>query len=119
MKLCEIMKFNENCLNFPLTDDLKSDGKPTVLVKDYKDFFESFLANSVDQLSNIRKIKFTKNGVLATTDLFFENFSMNINLFKTNIIVEKFDYQDLQNAYNNYIKIEKKNSMTLNICSNM
>ncbi len=68
------MKFNVNYLNFPLTDDLKSDGKPTVLVKDYKNFLESFLAYSVDQLSNIRKIKFTKNGVFITTDLFSENF---------------------------------------------
>jgi len=33
------MKFNANYLNFPLTDDLKSDGKPIVLVKDYKNFF--------------------------------------------------------------------------------
>ncbi len=101
------MKFNVNYLNFPLTDDLKSDGKPIALVKDYKNFFERFLANSVDQLSNIRKIKFTKKGVFATTDLFSENFSMNINLFKTNTTVEKFDFQDLQNAYNDYIKIKK------------
>ncbi len=56
-------------MNYPLTDDLKNDEKPIVSVKDYKNSFENFLVNSVDQLSNIRKIKFNRSGIFATTEL--------------------------------------------------
>lgn len=78
-------------MNYPLTDDLKNDEKPIVSVKDYKNFFENFLVNSVDQLSNIRKIKFNRNGIFATTELLFDSLNMNINLLKSNIFVDKFN----------------------------
>jgi hypothetical protein len=94
-------------VNYPLTDDLKNDEKPIVSVKDYKNFFENFLVNSVDQLSNIRKIKFNRNGIFATTELLSNSLNMNINLLKSNIIVDKFDFQNLKYAYNNFLPIKK------------
>jgi len=81
-------KFSVNYVNFPLTDDLKNDEKPIVLVKDYKNFFENFLVNSVDQLSNIRKIRINRYGIFATTEILSDSINMNINLLKSNIFVD-------------------------------
>ncbi len=102
--------FSVNYVNYSLTDDLKIDEKPIVSV-DYKNFFEHFGQN-VDQLSNIRKIKFNRNGIFATAELLSDSFNMNINLLKSNIFVDKFDFQSLKYAYNNFLSIKKLNSMT-------
>jgi hypothetical protein len=63
-----------NFINRPLTDDLKSDGTNVVVVKDFKNNFESFLANNIENLSKVRKIKFTKSGIYGTTNLLSESF---------------------------------------------
>ncbi len=62
-------KFNINYLNFPLTDDLMPDGSPVIVIKDFKTYFEKFLLNNVEQLTQIRKIKFDINGIHGTTDV--------------------------------------------------
>jgi hypothetical protein len=100
-------KFNINYVNHPLTDDLKPDGKPIIIVKDYKKFFDRFLVSSVEKLSQIRKIKFTKNGIFATTKLLSENFELNLNLIKSDLNIENFDFNTLNNAYESYLPIKK------------
>jgi hypothetical protein len=94
-------------VNYPLTDDLKNDEKPIISVKAYKNILENFLLNSVDQLSNIRKIKFNRNGIFATTELLSDSFNMNIKLLKSNIFIDRFEFQNLKHAYNNFLPIKK------------
>ncbi len=94
-------------VNYPLTNDLKIDEKKTVTVNDYKNFFENFLVKSVDQLSNIRKIKLNKNSIFATTDLKSYSFNINVSLLKSNISLNKFDFENLKSAYNNFLPIKK------------
>jgi hypothetical protein len=69
-------------------------------------FFETFLVNNVKKLTQIRKIKFTQNGIFATTNLLSENFELEINLIKSDII-EKFDFITLNNAYKSYLPLKK------------
>jgi hypothetical protein len=100
-------KFNVNYVNFPLTDDLKHDGSNIITVKNFKDYFENFLANSVDQLTQIRKIKFNKNSVFATTNLFSEIFNINVNLLKPNLNIDKFELQNLRNVNEDFRPIKQ------------
>ncbi len=58
-------------------------------------------------MSNIRKIKFNRNGIFATTELLSDSFNMNINLLRSNVFVDKFDFQSLKYAYNNFLPIKK------------
>ncbi len=60
------------------------------------------------KLTQIRKIKFTQKGILATTNLLSENFELEINLIKSDII-ENFDFITLNNAYNSYWPLKKTN----------
>ncbi len=100
------VNFNIDYENFPLTDDLEPDGTPIITVKEYKKFFEKFSVNNVKKLTQIRKIKFTQNGIFATTNLLSENFELEINLIKSDII-EKFDFITLNNAYKSYLPLKK------------
>jgi hypothetical protein len=77
--------FLVNYANFPLTDDLQPDRSNTVIIKNFKKHFENILVNSVDQLTQIRKIKFNK-GVFATTDHLSQNYEINVNLVKPNFV---------------------------------
>jgi hypothetical protein len=90
-----------------LTDDLESDGTPVISVKDYKMFFGTVLVNNVEKLSLIRKIKFDKKGVLATTDLQSEKFELTLNLIKSDSILENFNFNNLNNAFNSYLPLKK------------
>jgi len=89
-------KFEVNYVNYPLTDDLKSDETPIVFIKDFKNYFNNFLVDSVDQLTHIRKIKFTKSGVFGTIDLSSENFDIPINLLKSNFFIRKFKFWEFK-----------------------
>jgi hypothetical protein len=68
---------------------------------------KTFLVKSVDQLSNIRKIKFNKNGIFATNDLKSYSFNINVSLLKSNICLNKFDFENLKSAYDNFLPIKK------------
>jgi hypothetical protein len=72
-----------NYANFPLTDDLQPHKSNIVIIKNFKKHFENILVNSVEHLTQIRKIKFSK-GVCATTDHLSENYEINVNLVKPN-----------------------------------
>jgi hypothetical protein len=90
-----------------LTDDLESDGTPVISVKDYKMFFGTVLVNNVEKISQIRKIKFDKKGVFATTNLQSEKFELTLNLIKSDSILENFNFNNLNNAYNSYLPLKK------------
>ncbi len=90
-----------------MTDDLISDRTPITKVLDYKKYFETFLVNNVEQLTQIRKIIFNKNGIFATNNLLSETFDININLIKPNINVEKFDFKNLAKAYEGFRPIKQ------------
>ncbi len=100
-------KFNINFVNYPLTDDLKPNGNPIITVKDYKKYFEGSLVANVEHLSQIRKIKFSKKGIFATTDLLSEDFDLTINLLKPNLSINKFNFESLQNAYQGFRPIKQ------------
>ncbi len=90
-----------------MTDDLESDGTPVISVKDYKMFFGTVLVNNVEKLSQIRTIKFDKKVVLATTDLQSEKFELTLNLIKSDSILENFNFNNLNNAFNSYLPLKK------------
>jgi len=96
-----------NFVNHPLTDDLKPDDTNIVIVKDFKSYCEIILANSVENLSKMRKIKFTRNGIYGTTDLLSESFDIVINLTKSKQSVENFSFDELNNAYDGFIPIKR------------
>jgi len=100
-------KFNINYVNYPLTDDLKPDENPIITVKDFKTYFEKFLINSIDQFTQIRKLKFNKNGIFGSTDLLSESFDLSINLFKPDLAIEKLDFDNLKNAYENFLQLKQ------------
>jgi hypothetical protein len=81
-------KFNINYVNFPLTDDLMPHGSPVIVIKDFKTYFEKFLLNNVDQLTQIRKITFDINGIHGTTDLLSEVFDKPINLIEPKLLIK-------------------------------
>jgi hypothetical protein len=100
-------KFVVNYANFPFTDDLQPDGSNIVIIKNFKKHFENILVNSVEHLTQIRKIKFNKEGVCATTDHLSENYEINVNLVKPNFVLEKFNFDNLEKAYNGFLPIKK------------
>jgi hypothetical protein len=100
-------KFNINFVNYPLTDDLKPNGNPIIIVKDYKKYFDGSLVANVEHLSQIRKIKFSKKGIFATTDLLSEDFDLTINLLKPNLSTNKFNFESLENAYQGFRPIKQ------------
>ncbi len=90
-----------------MTDDLESDGTPIISVKGYEMFFETVLVNNIEKLSQIRKIKFNKKVVFATTDLQAEKFKLTLNLIKFDSILENFNFNSFNNANNSYLPLEK------------
>jgi hypothetical protein len=97
-----------NFVNYPLTDDLIPNEIPIIIVKDFKNYCENLLRDTVDQLSKMRKIKFSKNGIFGTTNLLSEIFEIPINLTKSDPIFENFNFENLSNAYKDFIAIKKK-----------
>ncbi len=63
--------------------------------------FENILVNSVQHLTQIRKIKFNKERVCATTDHLSQNYEINVNLVKLNFVLEK--------AYNRFLLTKNQN----------
>jgi hypothetical protein len=100
------IKFNVNYVNFPLTDDLECDGTDIIIVKDFKKYFDNFLVNNVEQLKEVRKIRFNKTGVYGTKDLLSENFNIKINLIKSNLELENLNLENLDKAYDNFKSIK-------------
>jgi len=87
-----------NYVNFPMTDNLESDGTHVISVNDYKMFFETVLVNNIEKLSQIRKIEFNKKGVFAITNLQSEKFELTLNLIKSDSILENFNFNNLNNT---------------------
>jgi hypothetical protein len=96
-------KFNINFVNYPLSDDLKPNGNPIITVKDYKNTLRALEVLNVEHLSQIRKIKFSKKGIFAITDLLSEDFDLTINLLKPNLSINKFSFI-ISKVYKMHIK---------------
>src|SRR5262249_21205022 len=100
-------KFHVNFVDFPLTDDLQPNDTRIAYVKEFKTYFDNFIVNLVDSLAQIRKIKFTKNGIYGTTNLKSNIFEIPIHLIKPNFVSEDINYHGLNNAYNGFLPIKK------------
>jgi hypothetical protein len=101
------MPFKINYVNHPLTDDLKYDETPVIKVKNFKNFSESLIVSKVDNLSKMRKIKFTQNGIFGTLNLLSENFNLALHLTENYSIYENFSFESLNDAYDDFLPIKK------------
>jgi hypothetical protein len=94
-------------VNHPLTDNLVNDSTELCFVSDYKKYFEFFLKSKLSHLTDVRRMKFTKNDIKVSLNLGIEP-EISIDLLNSN---EKIDFNLLNSklnlAYSDFIPINK------------
>ena len=94
-------------VNYPLTDNLVGDSTELCYVSDYETYFETYLKTKLIHLIEVRRIKFTRNDIKVSLNLWIEP-EINIDLYKSD---EKIDLNSLNSnltpAYSDFIPINK------------
>ena len=96
-------------INYPLTDNLISDGSPIVKVLDFKSLMENHLKQTLDHLTQVRRIKFSKSEVKISLDLRSEP-DIELKLLKTpenSLDINKF-FDDIKLSYSDFLPIRKE-----------
>jgi hypothetical protein len=96
-------------VNHSLTDNLISDGSPIVKVLDFKSLMENHLKQSLEHLTQVRRIKFSRSEIKISLDLRIEP-DIELKLLKTDensLDINNF-FNDIKLAYSDFLPIRKE-----------
>jgi hypothetical protein len=94
-------------VNFPLKDNLLPDNTPIVTVYYYKKLIENNIKSNFSYLTEVRRVKFSKNRTKVSLDLNFEP-EIEINVYKNDSNIDcEILFSSLRPAYNDFLPITK------------
>jgi hypothetical protein len=96
-------------VNHPLTNDLMPDSSEICTIYEYKNIFDNHLKSNLAHLTEVRRMKFTKNNIKISLDLAKEP-DLELILYKknsdNNIGINQLN-SEIRPAYNDFLPISK------------